>query len=163
MKTAFLDTSVIASLLFEEAGSTELFGIFSGLESVYASELLEAEIRSAAAREGVDPQIVDTALLKLKWIYPDRNLTQELKQVISTGVYLRGADLWHLACALYLAGDPPVIPFMTLDKAQARAAIRLGFNVLPGVLNAGDTVRETHAAYQAKKSPAKSEKRKVKA
>lgn len=46
MKAAFLDTSVMAAILFEEPGSPELFGIVSGLESLYASDLLEAEIEA---------------------------------------------------------------------------------------------------------------------
>ena len=162
MKAAFLDTSVMAAILFEEPGSPELFGIVSGLESLYASDLLEAEIRSAAAREGIDPQAVDRALLKLKWIHPDRSLTQELKQAVSTGIFLRGADLWHLACALYLAGDPSSMPFVTLDGAQAQAAARLGFQVLPEHPETENSARETGAAYGAKKTKAKAGKRKMK-
>lgn len=41
--------------------------------------------------------------------------------------YLRGADLWHLACALYLVEDPPEISFVTLDDRQRTVAAGLGF------------------------------------
>lgn len=152
----------MAAILFEEPGSQELFRILSDLKTLYASDLMEAEIRSAAAREGLDPQIVDTALLKVKWIYPDRSLTQELKQVVSTGIYLRGADLWHLACALYLAGDSASMPFVTLDKVQAQAAARLGFKVLPEYPETGNLAREIHAVYRVKKTKVTAGKRKKK-
>ena len=35
---------------------------------------------------------------------PDRPLTHECTKALTAG-YLRGADLWHVACALYLAGE----------------------------------------------------------
>jgi len=41
--------------------------------------------------------------------------------------YLRGADLWHLATALYITEDPAQITFMTLDKSQQAVASKLGF------------------------------------
>ena len=41
--------------------------------------------------------------------------------------YLRGADLWHVATALYLAESPADVDFLTLDPAQREAAAALGF------------------------------------
>jgi len=38
-----------------------------------------------------------------------------------------GTDLWHLACALYLAGNPRDLPFITLDERQEVVARKLGF------------------------------------
>ena len=46
--------------------------------------------------------------------------------MLSAG-YLRGADLWHLASALYLAGNPRNLPFITLDERQEVVARKLGF------------------------------------
>jgi len=37
------------------------------------------------------------------------------------------ADLWHVACALYLAESPRELPFFTLDQRQVAVARRLGF------------------------------------
>ena len=37
-------------------------------------------------------------------VLPDRSLEPEVLEVLQHG-RLRGADLWHLACALYVAGD----------------------------------------------------------
>ncbi len=162
MKSVFLDTSALTAILFEESGSSELLTVLSGVENLFASNLLEAEIRSAASREGLEPQAVDRALLKVKWIHPDRALTQEIKQIISHGVYLRGADLWHLACALYFAGNPAALPFLTLDETQAQAARRLGFQVLPGDGSVEPSLSESPARYSTKPSPAKPGRKKSK-
>jgi hypothetical protein len=41
---------------------------------------------------------------------------------------LRGADLWHLACALYLAdGRPDGLAFLSRDGPQRSLARGLGF------------------------------------
>lgn len=110
LKSIFLDTSALTAILFEESGSSELLTVLSGVENLFASNLLEAEIRSAASREGLEPQAVDRALLKVKWIHPDRALTQEIKQIISHGVYLRGADLAPRLRALFRGQScgPPI-------------------------------------------------------
>ena len=89
-----------------------------------ASDLLEAELRSAFAREGVEP---DPALLSgLSWVVPDRPLRAEITRVLAAGS-VRGADCWHLASALYLAEDPAAISFLTLDERQAAVAKAVGF------------------------------------
>jgi hypothetical protein len=41
--------------------------------------------------------------------------------------YLRGADCWHLATALYLAPNPSDLTFLTLDDTQRKIAKTLGF------------------------------------
>lgn len=41
--------------------------------------------------------------------------------------YVRGADCWHLATALHLAGEPGRVVFLTLDRRQRDVALRLGF------------------------------------
>ena len=56
-------------------------------------------------------------------------LTSEISMVVEAG-YLRGADLWHLASALYLTPDPKEVTFITLDERQAEVARGLG---VPGV------------------------------
>jgi predicted nucleic acid-binding protein len=130
LKAAFIDTSALVSLLFEEHGSAPVRRFFGTLDKLYASNLLEAEIRSAAAREGIDLSLVDSALSNIEWILPDRPLSQEFKAAATVGPRLRGADLWHVACALYLAGNPTSLPFVTLDNDQAKVAEKLGFKVV---------------------------------
>jgi hypothetical protein len=93
-------------------------------DTLVASNFLEAELRSALLREGVegDPEI----LRGIAWILPDRPLDGEIRQALRHG-YLRGADLWHLASALYLAEDPTELTFLTLDQRQKEVAEGLGF------------------------------------
>jgi hypothetical protein len=55
-------------------------------------------------------------------------LTDEISRVLSAG-YLRGADLWHVACALYLEPEPDELVFLTLDASQKAVAAKLGFSV----------------------------------
>jgi hypothetical protein len=93
-------------------------------DQLFASNLLEAELRAAAVRERVE---LDGDLLTwLDWVLPDRPLTDELARVLAAG-YLRGADAWHVACALFVAGDSTELPFLTLDLRQRTVARRLGF------------------------------------
>ena len=67
-------------------------------------------------------------LAVLAWVYPDRALTSEFERVLEGG-YVRGADLWHLACALFLSPDPHELAFVTLDPPQKDVARKLGFTV----------------------------------
>jgi hypothetical protein len=53
-------------------------------------------------------------------------LTQEISRVLVAG-YLRGADVWHVACALHMSQDPGEVTFLTLDRPQRTVARRLGF------------------------------------
>lgn len=85
---------------------------------------MEAELRAAFARErvGLSGDLFDW----MKWVFPERPLTPELERVFTSG-YLKGADAWHLACALYLAEEPAKLAFLTLDRRQRAVARRLGF------------------------------------
>ena len=65
-------------------------------------------------------------LAKVRWIMPDRPLNDEIGRVLNAG-YVRGADCWHLATALYLAPEPADISFLTLDLRQRGVARALGF------------------------------------
>jgi PIN domain nuclease of toxin-antitoxin system len=162
LKTLFTDTSAILSVIFMETGYEKAAHLFREADRIYAAGLLEAEVLSAAARKGLPHDEVDRVLTRVTLIQPDRPLTQELKTIISSGKLLKGADLWHLACALYLTGDPSVMPFMTLDEAQAGAAARLGFKVLPEYLKIENSARETHAVYRTKKITARARKKRKK-
>ncbi len=64
----------------------------------------------------------------LRWILPDRPLSAEIGTVVAAGS-IRGADLWHVACALYVAESPDELTFLTLDERQRTVAKALGFNV----------------------------------
>jgi len=124
MTVAYVDTSCMVAIAFGERGANALARRLGTFDELVTSNLLEAELRSAFARERVQP---DSGLLAaLTWIVPDRPLHEEISRVLETG-YVRGADCWHLASALYLSDDPRAIAFLTLDARQAKVADALGF------------------------------------
>jgi len=53
--------------------------------------------------------------------------------------HVRGVDLWHLACALFLADDPAWIHFATFDQEEAQLATALGFQVLASIHHVGSS------------------------
>lgn len=52
----------------------------------------------------------------------------EIARVPAAG-YVRGADCWRLAAALYVAPEPGELSFVTLDARQREVAAALGFAV----------------------------------
>lgn len=124
MSVAYVDTSCLVAIAFDEPGSEHLAARLASFDILAASNLLEAELRSAFAREGVD---LDPSLIEgITWILPERRLTPEIDRTVAVG-RLRGADLWHVACALYLAESPADIAFASLDERQREVATLLGF------------------------------------
>lgn len=93
-----------------------------------ASNLLEAELRATLAREEVTADC-GPLLSWIGWIHPDRPLTPEFRRVLDSG-RVRGADLWHLACALYLKDRLHDLAFVSLDRTQRRVTEALGFEPL---------------------------------
>ncbi len=128
MTSAYVDSSAILSVALDQPGSAEVRRRIGRFDGIYASNLAEAEIRSAFAREGIDASQAERALASVAWVLPERPLSSEIARVLAAG-RLRGADLWHLACALYLEPDPDELVFLTLDRLQRDAAARLGFPV----------------------------------
>ena len=124
MKVAYVDTSCMVAIAFGERGATAVERRLAGFDALVASNLLEAELRAAFKREKADG--ADTLLELIEWISPERALGSEIVRVLSAG-YLRGADCWHLATALYLSPDPGEISFVTLDDRQREVAATLGF------------------------------------
>jgi predicted nucleic acid-binding protein len=125
MTFAYMDSSCLVAIAFDEPGARKLAGRLRRFERLFSSNLLEAELRSALSREGVDGHAEDL-LSWLTWVYPNRPLTPEYARITAAG-YRKGADLWHLATALFLAPDPKDLSFLTLDARQAEIARKLGF------------------------------------
>ena len=126
MRTAYLDTSALAAIVFGENGAEGMARRLGAFRRVLSSNLLEAELRAALAREGAaySPSYVE----QIDWIFPDRPLGAEMDTVLEVG-YLKGADLWHVATALAAARDPREMSFITLDERQRAVAAELGFCV----------------------------------
>jgi uncharacterized protein with PIN domain len=124
MTIGYLDTSCLIAVAFGEPGARALARRLEGYDELVSSNLLEAELRAALRREGIEggAELLDG----VGWILPDRRLTAEMERVVAVR-YVRGADLWHLAAALYLAESPADLDFLTLDSPQREAAAALGF------------------------------------
>jgi len=124
MRAAYVDTSCLVAIALAEAGAAQALRSLQSYDVLLSSNLLEAELRATLERENVgdDPGIF---LGAISWVYPDRPLTSEIATVLSTG-YVKGADLWHLAVALFF--DPlHEIAFLTLDARQQEISEQLGF------------------------------------
>jgi predicted nucleic acid-binding protein len=122
--TAYVDTSCLISIEFQEKGFASVARRLSSFDTLLSSNLLEAEFLAAFARHGRAPDRSNIG--RLKWIYPDRSLQPEITRVLAEG-FVRGADCWHLACALFAAPEPSTISFLTLDTRQQTVANALGF------------------------------------
>ena len=114
----------MVAIALGEAGAPALARRIRGFDTLVAANLVEAEVRAAFARERVRP--VGNPVAGLRWVLPDRPLSPEIATVTAEG-YVRGADLWHLACALYVAASPGELTFLTLDERQRTVAKALGF------------------------------------
>ena len=125
MSAVYLDTSALVTLAFGERGTRQIAAKLEAAQNVHSSNLLEAEFRAALMRE----KVPDGSLLqRIDWVLPDRPLSPEIQRVLSVG-YLRGADLWHVACALFVDPSSDELEFVTRDTQQRAVARMLGFQV----------------------------------
>lgn len=124
MKIAYVDTSCLVAVALGERGAAAVERRLARFDRLVSSILLEAELRAALRREGVEG--ASRVLSSITWLLPDRPLSAEIAAVLEAG-YVRGADCWHLATALYLAPEPSELSFMTLDERQRDVAALLGF------------------------------------
>ena len=124
MSSAYVDTSVIVAVAFNEPGGNEIVERLNSFTTLTSSNLLESEVRSAYVRE--NRRFDEDVLSDIEWIIPLRPLSRELNTASQTG-YLRGADLWHVATALYMFRNPSEVTFLTLDRRQGEVAAALGF------------------------------------
>lgn len=133
MSTAYVDTSVLTAMAFDERGAEAHARRLEEFSDLFSSNLLEAELRAAFARENLIFR--ESAVAGIEWVLPDRPLAPEFAAVLRAG-YLRGADLWHVATALYVSSRPGRLSFATLDARQSVVAETLGF-AIPWEANTG--------------------------
>jgi predicted nucleic acid-binding protein len=121
---AYVDSSCLVAVLLGEPSGARMGQILGRYEQLFASGFLEAEVASTARRERV--RLRPGLFQDLLWVLPNRSLGAEIEMALDAG-YLRGADLWHVATALYVRADIPELEFLTLDAAQRGVANALGF------------------------------------
>ncbi len=119
-------TSTVAAPAAELALATDVVATAPVAEPApwpaQAIEQISALKRLRRANVHVARRLIDD----LDVIFPLRSLSDEIARVLDAG-YLRGADCWHLATALYLAPDPRELTFVTLDARQREVAETLRF------------------------------------
>lgn len=123
MKLGYVDTSCLVAIAFAERGHEALARELLSFDRLFASNLAEAELCAAFAREGVEGAA--GFLSALTWVFPNRPLPEEYAQVLSRG-YVRGADLFHLACALFVRRELGDLLFLSVDQRQTDVARSLG-------------------------------------
>lgn len=121
---AYVDTSAVLAIEFEERGWEVLNQRLNSFPLLVSSNLLEAEVRAAFLRER--RAFSYGILTHINWVFPARPLSLEIAMAQSAG-YLRGADLWHVANALYIDSPPSGLTFITTDQRQLEVASALGF------------------------------------
>lgn len=127
MSTAYTDSSFFLSMILGQTDSSDLRVVFAGYDRVVSGDLIVAECLSLARREAMDVDAVLAALDSVSLVHPARSLATEIRQALDEA-YLRGADVWHVACALFVAADTQSeIAFLSRDRSQRRVANHLGF------------------------------------
>ena len=126
MTVAYVDTSVLTAIAFDEPGAESHAQALNEFDRLISSNLLEAELRVVFAREKVPFQ--ENLIAGVEWVLPNRSLAAEFATVLEAG-YSRGADLWHVASALYISPQPDSLSFATLDARQNDVAKTLGFPI----------------------------------
>jgi len=123
LKLAYVDTSCLVVIAFAEQDHEALTGELMDFDRLFSSNLAEAELRSAFRRERVEEP--EGLLSALTWVFPNRPLTDEYREILSRG-YIRGADLFHLGCALFLRRELENLAFVSVDQPQLAIARSLG-------------------------------------
>jgi predicted nucleic acid-binding protein len=124
MTHAYVDTSCLVAIALGEPGHERVAELLDTFDVLCSSILSEAELRGRLMREGVEGD-GSAITYFLDWIAPPRPLHSQIARVLLEGVTLNGADIFHLASALYAAQKHPDLVFLTLDVRQLEAARRL--------------------------------------
>ncbi len=136
----YADTSALAKLLLEEAGSVEMRAAAANADRTTSAEIAYVELRAALAsaiRSGrVESLLRDSLLRELERLWNgavvipvDTTLLHHAGD-LAEQMRLRAYDAVHLA-ALSETGDPGEIVFACWDADLRRAARELGYQLLP--------------------------------
>lgn len=131
MKRAYVDTSALVAIQFGEPERPRVLAVLRSHDELISSALVVAEMLATLRRAALPLASADQLLARIDRLAPPDDLRTECEQALLVGS-LRGADLWHVATALRLAGKQKKrLTFCTLDKAQRGVAAGLGFPVAP--------------------------------
>jgi predicted nucleic acid-binding protein len=127
-KAYYIDASAIAGLLMGEPSAQALLAKVDANSLRYSSPLLEAEVLSVAKRENIGFESVAEFLDRIVYVQT-QSLRTQLEEVLEVG-YLREADAYHLATAVFLDSKRDNLVFVSLDQNQKKLAGRMGFKCL---------------------------------
>lgn len=121
----YLDTSAFLKLVVAEPESGALRAWLAERSPAWSSQLLRTEALRAAARLGVDRDVVDEALDAVSLVLPTAS-TFLAAGMLGPPV-LRSLDALHLAAALELGDD--LEGLVTYDARMAEAAREMSISV----------------------------------
>lgn len=131
MKRAYFDTSALVAVQFGEPERANVLAVLRSHGERVSTSLVVAEMLATLRRANLPVTCADNLLERIERFVPPDELRVECEQALSAGS-LRGADLWHVAAALRLAGGHRKrLTFCTLDNRQRLVAATLGFPVAP--------------------------------
>lgn len=122
----YIDTSAFLKLLVAEKESSALRAWLTGHESVWSSHLLRTEALRAAARLGLDHEVVEKAIATVSLVLPGTMTFSTAGKLAPSG--LRSLDALHLASALELGSD--LKGLLTYDARMSEGAKELAIPVL---------------------------------
>lgn len=125
---AYVDTSCIVAVCFDEKNAKEIKKKLISYDHLFSANLLEAEFLATCSREGV-LSAGPPSLERINWVLPPRPLSDEYLLVLKHS-HVRGADLYHIACALFLRSELDEIDFVSADVKQLQAATLIGLRTV---------------------------------
>lgn len=129
MKLVYIDTSVLIAVFFQEPNYKNYLKYFSKNYQLISSEILVAEFYSFLSRNKRPLSEAFEILDYLSIVRPDKGLENYCEMILSYG-YAKGADLFHIANALYIDPEVKELVFLTHDVKQGKLAKKVGFKVL---------------------------------
>lgn len=130
MKRGYIDTSVLVALHFGQSEARRAARLLRALDVSFSVNLIVPELLATLKREGRPLQEADRLLARIALYSPTESLRPQCEAALAAGP-LRGADLWHVAAALAIAGPQKrsELQFLTFDDQQRGVAGLLGFAI----------------------------------
>ena len=125
MSVAYVDTSVVVSIMFEENDFMGAWQLLKKSDTLVSDRLLISELYSVLRCEEVEFKKASALIDSFSYL-EHIDLRDQLEEVLESGS-IRGADCHHLAAALWTAGKhPSQLVFLTFDQKQSERAVSLG-------------------------------------